>query len=97
MPENYGISYANPEYAVQKFGEEYGTLLSFLYTEMRGGIAYAYEGRLSYLTILSELFIYGFHFQKYIPHTHINTANHLSCMFSHVLPQTIMITGKTLD
>ncbi len=57
LPENYGISYANPEYAVQKFGEEYGTLLSFLYTEMRGGIAYAYEGRLSYLTILSELFI----------------------------------------
>lgn len=57
LPENYGNSYANPVYAVQTLGEEYGPLLSFLYTELRGEIVYAYEYRLTDLTILDELFI----------------------------------------
>ena len=55
--ENYETSYANPSYAVMKLGEEMGRLLSFLYTEIRGEIAYAYEKRLLYLTICNELFI----------------------------------------
>lgn len=57
LDENYRTSYANPAYAVSVFGEEIGQLLSFLYTEIRAEIAYAYEGRLSYLTICNELFI----------------------------------------
>ena len=55
--ENYETSYANPSYAVMKLGEEFGRLLSFLYTEIRGEIAYVYEKRLLYLTICNELFI----------------------------------------
>lgn len=55
--ENYDESYANPEYAVSLFGQEMGQFLSFLYTEMRAQIAYAYEKRVSYLTIYNELFI----------------------------------------
>ena len=43
LGENYETSYANPSYAVQEMGEEIGRLLSFLYTEIRGEIAYAYE------------------------------------------------------
>ncbi len=57
LPENYGTSYANPAYAVQQMGEEFGGLLCFLYTECRALIAYAYEGRVFEMTILLELFV----------------------------------------
>lgn len=57
LPQNYDISYANPAYAVAELGEAMGKLLSFLYTEIRGTIAYVYEERLLYLTICNELFI----------------------------------------
>lgn len=57
LPENYGESYGNPDYAVKMLGEEYGKLLSFLYTEVRGCIAYAYEGRLLEFVAVIELFL----------------------------------------
>ena len=53
----YETSYANPSYAVSLFGTDIGQLLSFLYAELRGEIAYAYESRIFYLTICNELFI----------------------------------------
>lgn len=55
--EQYEESYANPVYAVSRLGQEIGQLLSFLYTEIRGEIAYVYEKRLEYLAICNELFI----------------------------------------
>ena len=57
LPEQYGESFANPSYAVKCLGEEYGALLSFLYTELRGAVAYAFEGKTEYLDILFELLI----------------------------------------
>lgn len=57
MPEHYEESYANPAYAVSKLGEEFGSLLSFLYTEMRSLIGFAYEGRMEELVIRMELFV----------------------------------------
>lgn len=57
LGQHYENSYANPAYAVAELGEEIGRLLSLLYTEIRGEIAYAYEKKLSYLTICNELFI----------------------------------------
>lgn len=57
LPENYEVSYGNPSYAVRQLGEIHGKILSFLYTEIRAGIVYAYEQRLYELTILNELFI----------------------------------------
>ncbi len=42
----YEKSFANPAYAVNLLGEEAGRLLSFLAAEVRGGIAYVYEGRM---------------------------------------------------
>ena len=57
LPENYGKSYANPSYAVEKLGEEHGAVLSFLYAEMRSAIVYAFENKTEYLDILFELFI----------------------------------------
>ena len=57
LEEHYGGSYANPIYAVGKFGLEMGRLLSMLYVEMRSGIPYSFENRVDYLTILFELLI----------------------------------------
>lgn len=57
LPEHYQESYGNPDYAVAKLGESYGRILSFLYTELRGMIVYAFEGRLFDMTILNELLI----------------------------------------
>ena len=57
LPESYATSYANPAYAVQQLGEDYGQLLSFVYTELRGGIVYVVENRLFDLTIHVELLV----------------------------------------
>ena len=57
LGEHYKTSYANPAFATEKFGIEYGRLLSFLYTALRGVIPYAFEKKTEYLDILFELFI----------------------------------------
>ncbi|MDO5147144.1 MAG: aminopeptidase [Eubacteriales bacterium] len=57
MPENYGSSFANPAYAVEMLGEEYGRILSFLYTELRSQRVFIFEQNLEKITILNELFI----------------------------------------
>ena len=61
LPENYGESYANPKVCAERFGEEYGRLLCFLYAELRSLIPFAFEKRLSDMVIRMELFleIYG--------------------------------------
>ncbi len=53
----YEHSYANPAYAVQMLGAEYGAILSALYAELRGLIVYAYEQRLLEALIRLELFL----------------------------------------
>lgn len=55
--EAYDYSFANPAYAAAKLGEEYGQLFSFVYTEIRAIIADAFEGKLLYVTICTELFL----------------------------------------
>ena len=62
VPKNYATSYANPSYAVQCMGSEEGQILSFLYTEIRGLIAYAVEGRRYDILILEELFLEIYHY-----------------------------------
>lgn len=59
--DNYLSSYANPAYACELLGSKYGKLLSFLYTELRATIIYAYEKQKELHTIYLELFlqIYG--------------------------------------
>ena len=56
LAEQYETSYANPAYAVKKFGDKMGQYLSMLYTEIRHCIAFAYEKRYWDLTVLCELF-----------------------------------------
>ena len=57
LGENYDISYGNPDYAVSSLGEEYGAILSFLYTEIRSIISYAYEGKKLLVAATMELFL----------------------------------------
>ena len=57
LGENYNRSYANPAFACKQFGLETGRLLSFLYTELRCMIPYAYEGMPEELVIRMELLI----------------------------------------
>lgn len=57
LPEQYETSYANPAYAAARLGEEYGTELCFLYTELRSLIGFVYEGKLEELVIRAELFV----------------------------------------
>ncbi len=57
LPEHYEASYGNPAYAVSRLGEKHGQLLSFLYTELRGTIVYAFEGRKWDFVVCLELFL----------------------------------------
>lgn len=57
LPENYGESYANPFYSVNRLGESIGRCLSFLYAELRGMIPAAYERNAASMTIRAELLL----------------------------------------
>ena len=57
LPDNYTTSFANPDYAVEFLGEEFGSILSFLYYEIRGIIHYLYEGRYEEFAAVIELFL----------------------------------------
>ena len=57
LPENYGESYANPEYAAQKLGEEFGPLFSFLTYELRSMIPYLFQQEEDLVLIRMELFL----------------------------------------
>lgn len=55
--ENYGSSYANPAYAVEKCGEEYGPYLCELMTKLRAAFQYALQLRTEELLVMEELFV----------------------------------------
>ena len=55
--EFYDDSYANPEYAVGKCGEEYGQYLCELVTKLRTTFLYAIQGRVEEIVVLQELFV----------------------------------------
>ena len=57
LPENYEKSFANPAYAAAELGKEQGSLLAAFYAQLRGCIVFAYECRLTDITILCETLI----------------------------------------
>lgn len=57
LPEYYEKSYANPSYAASLLGQEMGPLLSAFYAQLREAIVFAYECRLTDITILCETLI----------------------------------------
>lgn len=56
-PGNYEMSYANPAYAVEVLGSEYGQILSVLYTAIRQVVEDVFAGKKLNLTIHAELFV----------------------------------------
>lgn len=57
LPELYEESYANPVYAVSMLGDDYGQILSFVYTQMRSVIPEIFEQNLDELVIHMEFFL----------------------------------------
>lgn len=57
LPENYDTSYANPAYAAEKLGNEFGRYLCALYGELREILVYVFEKRLFFLVTGLELYI----------------------------------------
>ena len=57
LPGHYAESYADPAYAVRMLGAELGPLLSAFYAQFRAAIGFAYECRLTDITILCETLI----------------------------------------
>ncbi len=68
LEENYETSYGNPAYAQKMLGE-YGKDFSFLYAELHGAIAYAFERKMWDYTVGLELFleVYSAFGQEEIP------------------------------
>ena len=56
-PENYASSFANPTFAVNTLGEEYGQMLCYVYASLRSGILNMFEGDLEVALIRCELVI----------------------------------------
>lgn len=57
LPGHYEESYANPAYGAKELGPELGPLLAAFYAQLRGAVAFAYECRLTDITILCETLI----------------------------------------
>ncbi len=56
FPQNYDSCYGNPTYCAERLGE-YGQAFTFLYAELRGTIAFAFEKRWWDFTVCMELFL----------------------------------------
>lgn len=61
LPDHYEKSFANPAFAETALGPEFGPLLCFLYTQVRGLIAYVFEDKDEEMVAHMEIFleIYG--------------------------------------
>lgn len=76
LPAHYAESYGNPAFSCHKLGKEYGQLLSFLYTELRSMIPFAFEGQIEELTIRMELFLQVYQtFLSAVYDTHAEEVN----------------------
>ena len=56
-PSGYDKSYENPDVAVRLLGKDLGPMLGFLTHELRGCIAWCFEGRMEEVLVFNELFI----------------------------------------
>ncbi len=66
--EAYDTSYANPEYAASKLGEEFGPLVAAIYTNLRSSISDVFENKMEFITARLELFIEVYNmFEEAVP------------------------------
>ena len=57
LGDRYDTSYANPAFAVERLGEEYGRLFSALHVHYRRGIGFVYDEKKELFLALAELFL----------------------------------------
>lgn len=57
LPDHYEKSYGNPQFAVKYLTKEYGQMLSFVYSQLRGMVPFAFEGKYEDVAILLEVFL----------------------------------------
>ncbi len=57
LPQNYEVSYGNPDYAADCLGESTGKMASFVYSELRGMIPAAFEQSRFDMVIRMELLL----------------------------------------
>ena len=57
LKENYETSFANPGYATEQLGKEFGPLLAAIYTEVRSSLCDIFENKKLFITARLELFI----------------------------------------
>lgn len=55
--DNYKTSYANPAFAVKRFGFKIGQILCYLNAEIRKYVTYAYEHRIFDMAVTNDIFI----------------------------------------
>ncbi len=66
--ENYNISYANPEYCAEVFGEEFGPLLSAYYINYRNYVTFSFQHMQYYMKRWNKVFIEVYElFKKGLP------------------------------
>lgn len=65
LPERYGTCFANPRFAVEKLGHEFGQMLAFLAAELRSLIPFIFDGDEESVVIRLELFLEVFHAFSY--------------------------------
>ncbi len=61
LPEKYAFGYADPRYAADRLGRQFGQMLSLLHAELRSLIASAYEQDEASMVIRLELFLEVYH------------------------------------
>jgi len=67
-PENYGKSYANPEYCEEVFGEAFGPLFSAYYINYRNYVTFSFQHMQYYMKRWNEVFIEVYElFKKGLP------------------------------
>jgi aminopeptidase len=57
LSKKYLVSFANPIVCVEKFGEDIGPLLSYLYAKIRGSVRYVYMHKIRDISRVNNLFI----------------------------------------
>lgn len=93
--ENYNTSFANPRYAVECLGEEYGQILCFLYTKIRAVIGNLYRGQLEAATLWFELFIEIYNYFENIEETIFENVK--ETIYSFIKDNTEIFTEISVD
>ncbi len=106
LKDNYETSFANPRYATEQLGEEFGPLLAAVYTDIRSSLCDVFENKKLFITARLELFIEIYNmFEEELPkYEEVRSAfywymsDYSDTMFAHgiisgIVPNECYVTG----